>query len=156
MEGIFVEIDLRKSKWLLFATYKPTSSSNDNYFFQVNKVLDAHGSKYENTVLIGDLNTTDADEKLVEFLEDRKLSNLVHFPTFFMIETNPSTIDLIITNKPKSFQNTIGVFTGISDFHKMVLTSMKTTFPKAVPKEITYRDMKNLDKKPLNVILKTI
>ena len=91
---------------------------------------------------MGDLNTTDADEKLVEFLEDRELSNLVHFPTCFMSETNPSTIDLIITNKPKSFQNTIGVSTGISDFHKMVLTSMKTTFPKAVPKEIIYRDIK--------------
>ena len=28
----------------------------------------------------------------------------------------------------------------------MVLTSIKTTFPKAVPKELIYRDMKNLDK----------
>ena len=28
----------------------------------------------------------------------------------------------------------------------MVLTSMETTFPKAVPKEIIYRDMKSLDK----------
>ena len=63
-----------------------------------------------------------SDEKLVEFLEDRELSNLVHFPTCFMSEANPSTIDLIITNKPKSFQNTTGVSTGISDFHKMVLT----------------------------------
>ena len=73
------------------------------------------------------------------------MSNLVHFPTCFMSEANPSTIDLIITNKPKSFQNTTGVSTGISDFHKMVLTSMKTTFPKAVRKEIIYRDMKNFD-----------
>ena len=31
----------------------------------------------------------------------------------------------------------------------MVLTTMKTSFPKAVPKEIIYGDMKNLDKKAL-------
>ena len=154
LEGIFVEINLRKSKWLLFATYKPPSFSKNNYFSLVNKALDAYGSKFENIILMGDLNTTNDDENLVEFLEDRELSNLVHFPTCFMSETNPSTIDLIITNKPKSFQNTIGVSTGISDFHKMVLTSMKTTFPKAVPKEIVYRDTKNFDKKAFKRDLK--
>ena len=154
LEGMFVEINLRKSKWLLFATYKPPSFSKNNYFSLVNKALDAYGSKFENIILMGDLNTTNDDENLVEFLEDRELSNLVHFPTCFMSETNPSTIDLIITNKPKSFQNTIGVSTGISDFHKMVLTSMKTTFPKAVPKEIVYRDMKNFDKKAFKRDLK--
>ena len=154
LEGMFVEINLRKSKWLLFATYKPPSFSKNNYFSLVNKALDAYGSKFENIILMGDLNTTNDDENLVEFLEDRELSNLVHFPTCFMSETNPSTIDLIITNKPKSFQNTIGVSTGISDFHKMVLTSMKTTFPKAVPKEIVYRDTKNFDKKAFKRDLK--
>ena len=126
LEGMFVEINLRKSKWLLFATYKPPSFSKDNYFSLVNKALDAYGSKFENIILMGDLNTTNDDENLVEFLEDRELSNLVLFPTCFMSETSPSTIDLIITNKPKSFQNTIGVSTGILDFHKMVLTSTKT------------------------------
>ena len=32
LEGMFVEINLRKSKWLLFATYKPPSFSKDKYF----------------------------------------------------------------------------------------------------------------------------
>ena len=63
-----------------------------------------------------------------------------------MSEENPSMIDLIITNKQKSFQNTVGVSTGLSDFHKMVLTSMKTTFPKVAPKTMIYRDIKKLDK----------
>ena len=103
---------------------------------------------------MGDINTTKTDEKLVEFLKDCELSNLVHLPTFLMGEANPSIIDLIITSKPKSFKNTIGVSTDISDFHKMVLTSMKTSFLKAVLKKIIYRDMKNLDKTLLNAISK--
>ena len=71
-----------------------------------------------------------------------------------MSKENPSTIDLVITNKPKSFQNTIGISTGLSDFHKMILTTMKTTFPKAAPKTITYRDMKKLDKTAFKFDLK--
>ena len=35
--------------------------------------------------------------------------------------------------------------TGLSDFHKMVVTVMKTTFPKAKAKVIYYRDYKNFD-----------
>ena len=70
-----------------------------------------------------------------------------------MSEANPSAIDLIITDKPKSFQNTTGVSTGISDFHKMVMTSMKTTFQKASPKVIVYRDMKSFDKKAFKLEL---
>ena len=136
-EGLFIEINLRKSKWLLLATYKPPSFSKDYYFALVNKALDAYSSKFENIILMGDFNTTPSEEILVEFLDDRELSNLVNFPTCFMSKENPSTIDLVITNKPKSFQNTIGISTGLSDFHKMILTTMKTTFPKAAPKTIT-------------------
>ena len=76
LEGIFIEINLRKSKWLLFATYKPPSFSKDNYFSLVNKALDDYGSKFENILLIGDHNTTNADEKLVECLEDRQIDPL--------------------------------------------------------------------------------
>ena len=44
-----------------------------------------------------------------------------------------------------SFQNTITVFAGISDFHKLVLTVLKISFTKNEPKEIIYRDNKNFD-----------
>ena len=80
------------------------------------------------------------------FLEDYDLSNLVHFPTCFKNVENPREIDLILTNKVSNFQNTIGVSTGLSDFHKMVLTTMKSKFPKMPPKVITYRDMRRIDK----------
>ena len=34
IEGLFVEINLRKTKWLLFGTYHPPSQ-NDKYFFSI-------------------------------------------------------------------------------------------------------------------------
>ena len=55
---------------------------------------------------------------------------------------NPSCIDLFITNRPLSFQNTIAVSNGLSDFHKMVITVMKMSFKKHSPIERHYRDYK--------------
>ena len=40
------------------------------------------------------------------------------------------------------FQNTKTVETGLSDFHKMTVTVLKTAFKKSLPKIITYRDYK--------------
>ena len=33
--------------------------------------------------------------------------------------------------------------TGLSDFHKLVVTAFKSTFPKSTPNIITYRNYKN-------------
>ena len=59
---------------------------------------------------------------------------------------NPSCIDLFITNSPLSFQNTIAVSNGLSDFHKMVITVMKMSFKKHSPIERHYRDYKYFDR----------
>ena len=83
---------------------------------------------------MGYFNATDSEEVQSEFFEEHGYLNLVQFPTCFKSDTNRSAIDLIITSKPKSFQNTTGISTGLSDFHEIVLTSMKTTFPNAAPK----------------------
>ena len=93
-----------------------------------------YGKTYDNVVLLGDFDNTDQDKVLLEFLVDTELTNLVIFPACFKNADNSSTIDLIITNKPKSFQNTVGFSTGLSDFHKMILRSMKTTFDKSATK----------------------
>ena len=50
-----------------------------------------------------------------------------------------------MTNSPRNFFNTETYFTGIPDWHKLVLFVSKPTFSKAVPKEMMYRDYKNFD-----------
>ena len=54
----------------------------------------------------------------------------------------PSYIDLILTNCPRSFQNSCAIETGLSNFHKLVGTVMKTTYKKSQPKIIIYRSYK--------------
>ena len=110
------------------------SLSKHGFFDHVGKTLDFYGAKYDNLIVMGYFNATDSEEVQSEFLEEHGYLNLVQFPTCFKSDTNRSAIDLIITSKPKSFQNTTGISTGLSDFHEIVLTSMKTTFPNAAPK----------------------
>ena len=56
-EGIFVELNFRKSKWLLVAAYKPPDVSKADCFDNLTKALDFHSKQYENMILMGDLNT---------------------------------------------------------------------------------------------------
>ena len=54
------------------------------------------------------------------------LKNLVREPTCFK-SSNPRCIDLILTNRGRNFQQTTAVETGLSDFHKMVVTVLKAS-----------------------------
>ena len=49
----------------------------------------------------------------------------------------------MLTNSYRSFQNSCAIETGLSDFHRLVVTVMKAYFQKQKPKVVTYRDYKN-------------
>ena len=51
-------------------------------------------------------------------------------PTCFKNPEIPSCTDLILTNSHYSFRNSYIIETGLSDFHKMIVSVMKTTFQK--------------------------
>ena len=55
-------------------------------------------------------------------------------------------MDLIFTDKKRSFKNICAIDTGVSDFHRMVFTQLKLTFQKLPPKTIFYRDYKHFVK----------
>ena len=138
-----MEINLRKSKLLLCGTYHsthPIYGTNDNdYFEQIGFALDVY-SNYDKFLLAGDFNVQEDESSIQDFLDDFCAKNLVKDKTCFKSIDNPSCIDLFLSNSCQSFQKTTTVCTGLSDFHKMIVTVLKTTFPKAKPKIVTYRD----------------
>ena len=71
------------------------------------------------------------------------LRNLIKKPTCFKNPENPKTIDLILTNRPRSFCNSDTLEIGLSDFHKLTVTVLKMFFKKQSPNVISYRDYKN-------------
>ena len=70
--------------------------------------------------------------------------NLGKEPACYKNPNNPSYIDLFLTNTIRSFQETQVFEVGLSDFHKLAVTVLKSIFPKSPPKIITYRSYKNL------------
>ena len=148
IEGLFVEVNLRKTKLLFFGAYRsdhPEYGVDTSEFLnQVSLALDKY-STYDKFLLAGDLNTEATNNFLEDFLFEHNAKNLVKDPTCFKSIDKPSCIDLFLTNSPLSFQNTATVTTGLSDFHKLVVTVMKTTFPKMKPRIIYYRDYKKFN-----------
>ena len=80
---------------------------------------------------------------LNNFMETFGLANLITEPTCFKSPENPSSIDVILTNKKKSFLKSGTYETGVSDHHKLIF--MRSKMDHTVPKVVTYRDYKGID-----------
>ena len=91
-------------------------------------------------VLLDDFNVQENETILSEFLDGCNAKNLVKNKTCFKSIENPPCVDLIITDKPGSFQHTNVFVTGISDHHKLVTTVLKAKFTKSLPKYVHYRN----------------
>ena len=144
-EGIFFEINLRKSKWLAFGGYNNRKTNIGNFLAQVGPVLDQNMSKLENILLLGNFNSEIEEPCMKSFCETYNLKNLINSPTCFKNPLNPSSIDVMLTNKWRSFQNSQTIETNLSDHHKMTITVMKMFIPKQAPLHIKYRDYKKFD-----------
>ena len=164
VEGMFLEINLRKKKILLFAVYHSTHEvygcGDIDFLDQLSLCFDVY-SNYDRILCAGDFNIVETNTNFSEFLNTHNFSNLVKEPTCFKNPENPSCIDLFLTNSPKSFQNTCVVSTGLSDFHKMIVTVLKMALPKSKPIIRQYRDFKkkfdlNIFQQELNSRLNSI
>ena len=77
------------------------------------------------------------------FCENYDLTNLIKQPICYKNLTNPTCIDLILTDAPRSFHSIYVVGTGLSHFHLMTMTVMRKSFKKYQPSIISYRSYKN-------------
>ena len=124
-------------------TYHPPSQNDVYYFSEIGRALDLYTQKYDKLTLAGDFNAEEKEMVFNTFLDLYDLKCLVKEKTCFKSIQNPSCIDLFLTNCNRSFVSTKTISSGCSDFHKMVVTILKTNFKKAKPKEIIYRCFRN-------------
>ena len=61
IEGFFAEVNLRKKKWVLCYSYNPKKPLISEQFDEIGKNLDLFLSKYDNFMLMGDLNAEPTD-----------------------------------------------------------------------------------------------
>ena len=52
IEGIFIELNLKRKRWLLCSSYYPKCSQISHHFKEIGKYLDVFISKYDNIILI--------------------------------------------------------------------------------------------------------
>ena len=142
VEALFLEINLRKCWFLLAGIYHskhPIYGTNDvDFFEQIGFALDVY-SNYDTFLLVGDFNVQMGESAMGDFLHEFGAKSLIKDFTCFKSTSNPSCIDLFLTNSSNSFQCTKTISTGLSDFHQMIVTVLKTTFPKLKPKVLLYR-----------------
>ena len=106
IEGLFIEINFRKSKWLLFGTYHPPSQNDALYFDSIGRALDIYSQKYDKIMLAGDFNAEETETILKDFMDIYGLKNLIKEKTCFKSLQNPTCIDIFLTNCNRSFQDT--------------------------------------------------
>ena len=122
VEAFFVEIRIRNSIWLLCCSYNPSKLQTASYIQETSNGIDAYCKKYQNILIMGDFNVDVKEETLHLFCNQYKLKSLKKDPTCYKNIDNPSWIDLLLTNSAKTFESTCTIETGLSDFHKLVVT----------------------------------
>ena len=115
IQVIYVEINLKKQKWLVEAIYIPLSQCK-YYFINELKIWEKYRGSYENTVILGNFNMQPTI--LETLLEDNSFVNLITSNACFKWKPG-SRIDLILTNRRKSFRNK-----SYGDWHMITLTTM--------------------------------
>ena len=143
IECIILEVTISQKKWLLFGTYNPSKALISKHLLILEKSLCHYLSLYDNVIILGDLNSEIGEEAMDDFCSLYHLKSLIKVPTCFKSSERPSCIDLILTNRPQNFQNSTVIETGLSDFHLLTITVLKTTFRKRPPKVVKYRDYKH-------------
>ena len=142
IEAIVIEINLKKRKWLLIGSYNPHKNMIDDHLNNLGNCLDKLCKMYDSIILLGDFNSEMCEDAMQAFCNVYNLKSLINEPTCFKSIDNPSCIDLILTNKARSFIKSSVVETGLSDCHRLTITIMNTNFQKQTPNILSYRNYK--------------
>ena len=147
VEGIFIEMTIRKTKWLIISGYNPRKELTSYFLGHISKGLDKVLANYDNFLVLGDLNSQMSETHMKDFCDLYNLENLIKEPTCYKNPKNPSSIDLMLTNRKNSFCNSMAIETGLSDCHKMTVTVLKMYIRKKEPRCIKYRCYKNYNER---------
>ena len=129
-ETISIELTFKNKKWFILFGYRPESINKTLFFEELYISLSKAANDYENIVVAGDLNidlsipNNDKGHFLSSICVTFDLKNLVNVKTCGM-SNQGSSIDVILTNKPRSFYNTVAIETGLSDHHNIIATFLR-------------------------------
>ena len=130
IEILLIELNLRKKKWLICCCYNPHKNLISYHLQDLAKGIQISTNNYGDILLMGNFNAEVSETSFSSFCELYEVKSIINQSPCCKNPTNPSFIDLFLTNSPNSFQKSAVIETGLSDF-------------------ITYRKYTNFDKNKL-------
>ena len=128
IQVILIELNLSQ-KWVIAVIYCPHAHEGRYFLDNLSQLIDFYSQKYERFLLIGDYNLEPVDNIMEEFLTTHNLHCLNSEKTCYK-SPKGICIDLMLTNRRHCFKYSHTIETGLSDFHLMIYTMLKTTFTK--------------------------
>ena len=121
-----LELRLKSHKWLIVFIYRHQTQKLDYFFQLLSNILDFY-SNFERCMLIGDFNCEPSNPILDKFLKENSLYCHIKTKTCFKKDEG-SCIDLILSNQKYGLQKTGTWDTGLSDFHHLIYTQLKSRY----------------------------
>ena len=145
VECMVIEAFLKREKVIFIFVYKPPCVSNDRLIVQLSKRLDKYLSEVKSIFIIGDININlqCIPKPFQDFMCGYSLCNVVKEPTCFKSVSNPTLIDVILTNTPRRLASHVNVAIGMSDHHNIICAATKLCLDQNIRRHITYRSMKH-------------
>ena len=72
----------------------------------LSKKLNIYSTSYDNFIILGDFNFEMKEQQIKGFCDNYSLKSLIRQPTCYKSPSNPTCIDLVLTNAPQKFQST--------------------------------------------------
>ena len=135
-------------------TYRPPNNNNLKLFFEeTTQSANKLPSKCDNFIIAGEFNIDTGSKSCRKFKQftDFDLTILINFKTCFVSATSLFSLDIILTNTPRSFQKTAAITTGLNGYHKMITTSLTSSHARITSKYHLYKNYKNF--KPQNFLI---
>ena len=125
IELLLLEFTVKNQRCLCVGIYRPPSQNQKYFIDHLSKKLSQLSCQYDKTMLIGGFNSTINKKSLENVRTIFDLKCLIKKPTWYQ-SSNPTCIDLILTNKKESFKNTDVTGVVISDHHSLIVTDLKS------------------------------
>ena len=134
-EAICLELVIAEKKWCILFAYRPPDTNKTMFFNEIYITQNKIRGKYDNILLAGDLNIdepkigSDSSNHLSDAKDVFNLTTLVKKPTCFKSQDG-TLIDLMLTNRQRSFLKSQNFEIGLSDCHKLFGSILRASFKK--------------------------
>lgn len=147
IENIVLEVIMKKESFIIIHVYRPPDIPVASLVRAISLITDQCVHQCKTVFIIGDVNVDCKSEPndLSALTDTLALTNVVKGPTCFKSLTNPSLIDVILTNTPNRIMAHLNENVDISDCHNLVCAATRIHAPNNAPRWITYRSYRRFD-----------